>query len=63
MPMTYQIAYEPDKGPLAHTVYQITDIKAPKVWCKSFATEAEAHRWIKANHDPLTFGSRSVGRY
>jgi hypothetical protein len=51
--MAYQIVYEPEKAPQAHSVYEWNDIKAPRVWRQSFGSEAEAHRWVKANS---TFG-------
>ena len=47
--MTFQIAYEPEKAPLSHSIYELADVKLPGVWRKSFSSEAEAHRWIKAN--------------
>ena len=48
MTMTYQIIYEPEKGDLSHSVYELSDFKdGPKEWRRSFKTEAEAHRWVK----------------
>ena len=48
--MTFQIVHEPDKDSLPYCVYELNDLKAVRKWRQSFATEAEAHRWVKANN-------------
>lgn len=52
--MAYQIEYDPAQ-PLPHIVYERGDLnivrewrKTPKEWRASFASEAEAHMWIRA---------------
>jgi hypothetical protein len=47
--MIWQLAYEPERAPRPHSLYELSDVKMPGIRRQSFATEAEAHRWLKLN--------------